>query len=802
MAAYNDWAYGQAVPLAPLPRSRDAFEAAFGSLYPLAPSPINTPPDGSLRPEPRRFQYPVGWNMPVGTPGNEGLKLVPFAYLRTMAEMYSVVRACVELRKNEILGIDWDIGPTDEAAKAARGDDAAMADLMDRRAEAMTFFEHPDRNYPSFHAWLSSILEDLFVTDAIALYLHPPREQGKGVLGSNLAALEVLDGTTVRPLLDVNGAKPEPPNPAYQQYLWGVPRSEQMDVIREYDLDAFDMTGSEVAAYRGDQLLYLRYTARNWTPYGFSPVEQAILPAITGLRRQQYWQQYYSEGSIPGMIVEADPDHSNPTQVAQQQAALNALAGDQAYKHKIIVVPHGTVPHEIKQAGLADAFDDTLYEQTLMAFSVQPMELGLSPGGKKSGLGGKGMGDASENIQDRKATRPAMMWLKKSIFDYVLHDVLAQPDLEWKWNGIDPVEDQSVIAQRHVVLVHSGIESVDEARIDLGREPWGEPATSDPQYFTPTGLVPLIAPEDPEAAQPVAAPGTASPGDAPGESGDVPPSASPPGGGTALHSAQEDAEQDVPDDGPAQKAEAMLRELDALRNYLRHGRDPERFVTKSLTKGIMEMVITDLPGGLGRAIDRARKAVAADTRRQQRDRARDSIAAAVAGELGKLAKGLAKGQMQQSAFVHQAADTMQSGYRGAYTAGAQESMPGYQLDDDDETRVTARAAEQRPFLERLAQDISVAEAGVSLAGRLNLYGASTSAPYEQGYVAGAVAKAAGNPVTFTWQTTSGEPCDLCGPRDGETFTADDLPGYPGDGGFGGPVCEGGPNCKCLLLESS
>lgn len=782
------------------------------------------PPDGSVRPEPRRFQYPVGWDMPVGTPGNEGLKLVPFQYLRTMAEMYSVVRACIELRKNEILGIDWDIGPTDEAAKAARGNDALMSDLMDRRAEAMTFFDHPDRNYPGFHSWLSSILEDLFVTDAIALYLHPPRQPGKGVLGSNLAALEVLDGTTVRPLLDVNGAKPEPPNPAYQQYLWGVPRSEQMDVIREYDIDAFGMTGNEVAAYRGDQLLYLRYTARDWTPYGFSPVEQAILPAITGLRRQQYWQQYYSEGSIPGMIVEADPEHSNPTQVAQQQKALNALAGDQAYKHKIIVVPHGTVPHQIAQTGLADAFDDTLYEQTLMAFSVQPMELGLSPGGKKSGLGGKGMGEASENIQARKATKPAMMWLKRTIFDYVLHDVFGQPDLEWKWQGIDPVEDQSAIAARHVTLVHSGIESVDEARIDLGREPWGEPATSDPQYFTATGLVPLIAPEDAQAAQPVAAPGVASPGDAPGASGDVPPPGPPsPGGGTALHEAQSDAEADAPDDAPAQKGAAMLRELDALRNYLRHGRDPERFVMKALTPRIMEMVIADLPNGLGQAMEHARKRVAIGVILETRAANIAKIQASVSSALGAQARKLARNQINQPQFVAASVDAMIQGYEQAFAEGAQEAAIDYLLDDDDRAQITARADAQRQHLEKLANDIAedhprgrrgsaadvrphvgpatdatAATTAAAVAPRLATYAASVSAPYQQGYVQ-AAAKQFGDGAVFTWNTTSGEPCSLCAPRDGERFSLADLPGYPGDGSFGGPICEGGPNCKCELV---
>ena len=48
-------------------------------------------------------------------------------------------------------------------------------------------------------------------------------------------------------------------------------------------------------------------------------------------------------------------------------------------------------------------------------------------------------------------------------------------------------------------------------------------------------------------------------------------------------------------------------------------------------------------------------------------------------------------------------------------------------------------------------------------------------------------------------------CGPCVARDGKTFTIKTLPGFPGDGGFGGPgalgqenICEGGPLCKCSL----
>ena len=43
-----------------------------------------------------------------------------------------------------------------------------------------------------------------------------------------------------------------------------------------------------------------------------------------------------------------------------------------------------------------------------------------------------------------------------------------------------------------------------------------------------------------------------------------------------------------------------------------------------------------------------------------------------------------------------------------------------------------------------------------------------------------------------------EHCPNCIARDGKVFTFDSLPGWPGDGPFGGPMCLGGPNCHCEL----
>jgi Phage portal protein/ParB-like nuclease domain len=379
VASYSEWTSGRAQGTsAALPRDWATYlSGTFGPLAPIRPVPIDTPQPGEDRPEPRRLQYPVGWNMPMGMPGSEGLgKLADFHTLRTLADLYSVARACIELRKSELRGVGWDIGLTKDAAKDLRNDRKGMASFAKRRAAAVKFFRRPDPYYSDFTAWFDALLEEVLVTDALALYVHPARGKGKGLLGSSIAALDLIDGSLIRPLMDVRGGKPAAPSPAYQQFEHGVPRVDLMTLL----LGADDPEQEKLTAeYRGDQLMYLPYSQRTWTPYGQAPIERAIIPIMTGLNKQQFQLNFFQEGSIPGLFISPGDPNMTPSQIRELQDALNSLAGDQSWKHKIIVLPGGSHVDPQKPNALADAFDEIVMVQVCMAFNVMPMELGISP---------------------------------------------------------------------------------------------------------------------------------------------------------------------------------------------------------------------------------------------------------------------------------------------------------------------------------------------------------------------------------------------------------------------------------------
>jgi hypothetical protein len=194
-----------------------------------------------------------------------------------------------------ISGLEWDIVPTKEAAKAYQGSHAAMKDFGERRAKAVRFFDRPDPDFDDYQGFQSALLEQVFVYDAMSLLLKPKRGRGlgRGILGSDLDCLSLIDGASIRPLLSLSGGRPRPPAPAWQQYLYGVPRSDIQAMWSGKDIEDAGLKGYEGPAFSVDQLIYRPVVPRVNSPYGFSPVEMALVVIMTALRKQAYQLEYY-----------------------------------------------------------------------------------------------------------------------------------------------------------------------------------------------------------------------------------------------------------------------------------------------------------------------------------------------------------------------------------------------------------------------------------------------------------------------------------------------------------------------------
>src|SRR3954463_6593486 len=297
-------------------------QGIFSPGYPLAPA----------EPEPLRlWDFPIGVNR-VYTPRAQ--EPVSFAELRALAEAHDITRLAIETRKDQLEKLDWTIKP--------RGLRRPSADTKARCDRLTRFWRRPDGERP-FATWLRELLEDVLVLDAPALEIR--RNRGGDVIG-----LDVVDGATIKLLIDDTGRRPKPPAPAYEQVIHGRPWK----------------------LLTADELLYLPRNPRPHKAYGFSPVEQVVMTVNIALRRQMMQLQHFTTGNVPPGLLTA-PEGWSAEQIQQfQQFFDSVLAGNTGARTRLVWAPSGTSYQAFTEAPYKDEFDEWLARIVCHAFSLPP----------------------------------------------------------------------------------------------------------------------------------------------------------------------------------------------------------------------------------------------------------------------------------------------------------------------------------------------------------------------------------------------------------------------------------------------
>lgn len=407
----------------------------MGPMQPL--QPIAQQPDVVGR----AWDYPVGFNIQTTPRSSE---TISFSDLRSLADGWDVLRTIIETRKDQMERLDWSIQlRTLPSGKPSAGRD----DPRIKGIEA--FFQRPDGEH-WWGTWLRMLLEDLFVIDAPTLYRHPDR-------GGKLFALQVLDGGTIKRVIDQWGRTPPAPNPAYQQILKGIPAVD----------------------YTCDELLYLPRNPRIHKAYGYSPVEQIVMTVNTAIRREIWQLQYYTEGNVPEALIGV-PDNWNPDQIKQFQTYWDSLlAGNLAARRHAKFVPGGIAKTFIplKETDQKANFDEWLTRICCFAFSISPQPFQQHMN--------RATADTAQIAALEEGLAPTKKWVK-NIIDLVLATDFNSPDLEFAWEQ-DTGEDPEKTAQVANTYVRAGIKSLNEVRDEIGLEPIANGDT--PMVYVPTGLV-------------------------------------------------------------------------------------------------------------------------------------------------------------------------------------------------------------------------------------------------------------------------------------------------------------------------
>lgn len=490
-----------------LPRDPRVFGGPFGPGVPLPSAAID--PNSDLgRPDPRLSQYDPTRNL------NLEDRATPWALLRALADQNDVVRRCIEIGKANVTGLAWHFTLADDViqqimaetgeinqARAAASARTKFAAEIDRLTQ---FWIYPDRrNGYSWSEWWNLFLEEHWVLDAVPIWPHPN-------LGGGLHSLEILDGTTIKPLLDHRGARPEPPNPAFQQILWGFPRGE----FTESNPDGVD------AEFRATDLYYAVRNRRTFSPYGFSAVEQAIPAATLWLERQAWLKAEYTAGSMPASVLELtensaaetwSPDHRK----IYEDALNDELSGNTSNRNRLKLLFPGM---KLAQMPAIDEkykpeYDEFLIKQIGSKFGVAPTQLGIIP---RTGIGGRGQQEGEQDQSETVTQAPLLRWIE-DVVNEISQRYLGMPsELTLKIDDGGTNRHQAEQATVNKSDVSTGIRTINDIRADLGLPLFDMPEADQPMVVVPTGPIflkgTLDAQLNPPEPPPVVVAGAPHPG--------------------------------------------------------------------------------------------------------------------------------------------------------------------------------------------------------------------------------------------------------------------------------------------------
>jgi len=431
----------------------------------------------------RQFDFPVTHNLRRSPRDGE---VVVFGQMRALADNYDLLRLAIETRKDQMSKMRWTFGlkpeiekqkklearaaKAKEAAKQAQATPAPTAEptpsagapaqptdpklpagappmpptgapkppeipevpKQDPRVEELrTFFAFPDQEH-DWETWLRALLEDMLVVDAATLY---PRMTNDG----SLYSLELVDGTTVKRVIDQSGRTPLPPDVAYQQILKGMPAVD----------------------YSRDELIYKPRNVRTHKVYGLSPVEQVIMTVNIAIRRQISQLQYYTEGNIPEAMIGVPPEW-NPDQIKMFQEYWDSIMeGNTASRRHAKFVPGGMSFTATQTPDLKGEYDEWLARVICFAFSLSPQAFVKQMN--------RATAESAQDSAMAEGLLPVMNWVK-NLVDYVIWKYFGYTDMEFRWEEDDEASPET---QMKVLTGYktASVMDVDEIREKLGLDP-------------------------------------------------------------------------------------------------------------------------------------------------------------------------------------------------------------------------------------------------------------------------------------------------------------------------------------------
>lgn len=442
----------------------DAGSSWFGPLAPMKPI---APPEVAGR----SWDYATGYNLNSSPRAFEPMS---FETLRVLADSYDVLRLVIERRKDQLCRLPWKLRPrgVKHSSKTLSAETIARIDAATELLRRPSFGR-------TWRGFIREYLEDLFVLDNASIFLR--RNRSGDVIG-----MTVVDGSTIRPVIDDWGNMPEPVifdgrplPPHFEQFGYEVHNGIAWPVSHQQRLK-----GAPAVSYTSLSLISKCFNPRPGHAYGLSAVEQVAHTVAVATARSHSQLRYYDEANIPAGIYNL-PESWSVDQVAQFQQWWDSLfVGNLGRRRQMRFVSGNGRYHAFHEPPLKAETDEWLARIIAFAFSY--------PVGSLVSLQNRAVAEQHERTAEEEGTGSLKQHIAE-IFDEVIQVHLGHDDLEFSWIEEDEIdqEKQSKILSRYA---EAGILTINQVLEKLGEEPSADPAASLNMVRTATGYVPLTGP--------------------------------------------------------------------------------------------------------------------------------------------------------------------------------------------------------------------------------------------------------------------------------------------------------------------